>query len=701
MTTIHIDFETRSAVDLKRSSTHAYALDPSTDAWCMAYCFDEEHVQLWKMGEPFPTDLRLALNSGKVEFVAHNAPFELTIWNHLMHPRHGWPLLPPERTYCTMAMAYAMALPASLENAGAALGLDVAKDMDGRRLMLQMAQPRGVNKDGSLIWWDDEQRKERLYAYCKNDVIVERELEKRMHPLSDDERKVWLLDHAINERGVMVDLPTIDLAMTTIATEKVRLDEAIQKASGDYIKGASDITGLKEFVRFHGIPIESLGKAEVKKTLQQTGLPPAVREALLIRQEGAKSSTAKLKAMADAVSPDHRVRGILQYHGAGTGRWAGRKIQPQNFPRGELLPSEINDAIKYLGKPQMLSILYGNPLQVISDCLRAMIIAKPGHDLIAADFSSIEARVLAWLADQQSTLDIFTLNEDIYVHAAAKIFNIQTTEVTKAQRQVGKTAVLALGYQGGVGAFQTMAKSFGIDMSAAYVSLLQSATATEKAKAEKAWELYNAKTHDEPIPYEIFIASDLTKQAWREANSEVVAYWRDLNNAAKSATLDPTKVFTAGPASHPHRQVRFKKSGSFLWCRLPSGRKLCYPYPQIKEITPPWETEEDEKKKTYPALVYKGVDSKTRTWQTQVAYGGLLAENITQAVARDFLVTAMFNAEEKGYKVIFHVHDELVAEVPEDFGSVEELETLITVQPEWGKDCPISAEGWRGKRYRK
>lgn len=705
MIPVHIDFETRSTVDLKRATTHIYATDPTTDVHCMAYAVGDGPVQLWKRGEPFP--LADAFNPqhplSDAYFIAHNAHFELSLWNDLCVPRYGWPPLPVGRTFCTMAMAYAMALPGSLENAANATGLEVKKDMEGRRLMLKMATPRRIEPDGTIVWWEDEERLNRLYDYCKNDVIVERELEKRLRPLPEQERKLWILDYEINNRGIQVDISAIKKAITTITSEKTRLDDAIHNVTKHMVKGSSDLVNLKDFIAFNQVKVDGLAKSDIRDALATT-LPPEVREALLIRQEGAKSSTAKLKAMIDAASPDDRVRGTMQYHGAGTGRWAGRKIQPHNMPRGELGITDFEDVIAHFDQPAYLSTLYGPPLTVISDALRSLIIPRHGHDLIAADFSSIEARVLAWLAGEQHQLDIFIRNEDVYVHAAAAIFCVPVSAVTKQMRAVGKVAVLALGYQGGVGAFQTMAKGYNVDMTPAFEPLISSATDEQIRLSQNMWEQYVRKQEKKNLPVEmthqVFIASDLTKRLWRAANPIICEYWYNLEGAAMAATRDPKTHYTVKiPGNYPHRQISFIKSGSFLWCKLPSGRRLCYPYPKISEIIPPWN--EDDDKTTKPALVYMGVDGKTKTWGKQIAYGGLLAENVTQAVARDFLVEAIFNAEAHHYPVIFHVHDELVTEVPCHFGSTEELETIITAPPAWGFDCPIAAEGWRGTRYRK
>lgn len=662
MTVIHIDFETRSNVDLKKTGVHVYAADESTDVWCMAYAIDDGPVELWTPDDlflPFPESL-LNPESLDVQIYAHNAAFELAIWNGCMTRRYGWPALPTHLVHCTMALAYAMALPGSLENAASALGLAMGKDKEGHRLMMQMSGPRRIEKDGTLIWWDDDARKQRLYEYCKQDIVVERELEKRLMKLPAVERELWLLDQEINNRGVYIDLPAVNAAIALVEYEKERLDKEMEIATGGRVAACSQVAELTRWIQEHGIEIDGLAKADVAALLEgTTALPDAVRRALELRREAAKSSTAKLKSMAQAVSADSRVRGIFQYHGASTGRWAGRRIQPQNLPRPTISQKDIEYAIGVMVSlptkeaAETLNFMYGSAMQTISDCLRGMITAAPGHDLIAADFSAIEARVLAWLAGQDDVLAIFKGHGKIYEHAAAGIYGKRMEDVTKDERQIGKVAVLALGYQGGVGAFQTMARGYGV-----------------KITDERADEI---------------------KYAYRQSNQHIVRYWYALEDAAKAAVRNPGKIFTAGAQG---REVRFKKSGSFLFCRLPSGRCLTYPYARA--------VEKETKIGFKEVLSYKTTDSLTKKWEESDSYGGLLSENVTQAVARDLLASAMLLLNQRGYIIPpMHVHDEIVCEVPEGFGSVEEMETLITEPPVWAKDCPIAAEGWRGKRYRK
>lgn len=350
MSTLHIDFETRSAVDLKAAGVEVYSKDPSTDIWCMAYAFGDGPVNLWTPSTPAiaVSNVKDYVKKGDT-VVAHNANFELEIWNNILAPRYGFPPLALEQLDDTMARAYAMALPGSLEMAAAAVGLDVSKDMAGRRLMLQMARPRRVNEDGTFVWWDDEDRKARLYAYCKTDVEVERALDKRLLPLSKRERELWLLDQRINARGIHIDKPAAAAAIKVVDSAKKRLDRTLSKLTGGAVRTCNQVANLTLWVEEQGVEIAGLAKADITALLDRDDLPARVREALLLRQQAAKSSTAKLKAMLGALSDDNRVRGILQYHGASTGRWAGRKIQVQNFPRPELKQHEIEAVLGLLG----------------------------------------------------------------------------------------------------------------------------------------------------------------------------------------------------------------------------------------------------------------------------------------------------------------------------------------------------------------
>lgn len=706
MTVLHIDFETRSTVDLKAAGVDNYAKHPTTDVWCMGFAFDDEEIHVAHPGGKVPTAHVMAhVRAGGI-VIAHNAAFELAIWNHVMVPRYGWPVLKPEQCRCTMAMAYAQALPGSLEKAAAAVGIEMQKDMAGHRLMMQMAKPRGVNPvdETDLYWWDEPEKLERLYAYCKTDVEVERQLGKRLMPLSDAEQEMWVLDQRINNRGITIDTKAVAAAIAVVQAEQDRLNGEMRRVTGNYVGFCTETARLKAWLHTQGVVVDGVAKSDVLDALADEHLPELARTALGIRQEAGKSSTAKLTAMLSAVSSDGRLRGMFQYHGAGTGRWAGRRVQLQNLPRPKLTAEEIERCIYWLCEcppaeaAAYINFLDGNPLDVISWALRGMLTAAPGHDLLAADFRAIESRGLAWLAGEQWKLDAHAAFDagtgpEPYRLMASDILSKPIAELTDHDRQTyGKVPDLACGFQGGVGAFQRMAKTYGVRVS--------------DEIAERA------------------------KTGWRNKHPLTVRYWYELEDACKTAVLHPGSVWRTGPKG---REVAFRVRGSFLWCLLPSGRALCYPYPKVKPIATPWGEMKDQ-------VHYMTVDSVTNKWVETHTYGGKLAENITQAICRDLLAEAIKrcemtdaihlwlpgdiaegetqeqwrtrqdkfaraydNAKRSGFPVVLHVHDEIVAEVPSSAPpeTLALFEATCSETPQWAAGLPVVAKGWRGRRYRK
>lgn len=345
----HIDFETRSTVELPATGAHVYASHPTTSVWCLAYAFGDDDVRLWRRDDPDPEDLLEHVRGGGLVY-GHNCAFEYLIWNNVMTLEFGWPTLPIEQLYCTMAMAYAMGLPGSLENAAAAAGINQQKDQTGKRIMLQLSRPKEIAPDGTPVWYTPEsesEKFEKLYAYCKQDVEVERALAKRLLPLSPKEREIWLLDFEINNRGIQVDLPAVRSALRLAELEADRLNKEIKRITGNVVAVTSENARLTKWLQSKGVDAEGVAKGDVTEMLGKE-IPPECREALLIRQEAAKTSTKKLVPMLASAGADGRLRGLFQYHGAGTGRWAGRRIQPQNFPRPSLSDEEIDDVFQVL-----------------------------------------------------------------------------------------------------------------------------------------------------------------------------------------------------------------------------------------------------------------------------------------------------------------------------------------------------------------
>jgi len=683
---LYIDFETRSEAELKDTGVHLYAEDASTRILCTGFAFDDEPPLLAKGDEIHPA-VREHVAARKL-VVAHNAAFELALWNLVGTLRYKWPKLLASQMSCTMARALAMGLPGALARCAPALGLDVEKDAKGHRTMLELCKPlEYVN--GKPVYENSPEKFQRLYDYCLTDVVVEREIHKRILKLSDKETAIWNLDQKINWRGVHVDIPACRVASHIIDDTQKSLDDELRRVSGNRIASYRAHVQVAEWVRSRGVETEGVDKNAVISLLARNDLPSDVRRVLEIRQEAAKSSTAKLKAFLTGTSADGRIRGIFQYHQATTGRWAGRRIQPQNFPRPHLSKEQIEDAFAcFNGNGPKIWMKDESWMRIIASCLRGMMCAAPGKILVGADSSSIEARALAWLAGEESVLEIFKTHGKIYEHAAAAIFAVLMSAVSEEERHVGKVSTLALGFQGGVGALHTMATAYRVDLSRALSSLWERADCEIRDRARARYE---DKKVIKPagISKQQWFAAELTKVFWRKANPNIVSYWYAVEKAAMEATASPGSTTTAGAIG---AEVKFKKAGSFLFCKLPSGRNLCYPYATLGETTTSW----GEKKL---ALKYMAIDSVTGKWERQTTYGGSIVENITQGVARDVLAEGMLRAEDRGYPIVLHVHDEIVAEVEK--GSAKELSDILSVVPPWAPGLPLAAKGWEGQRYQK
>lgn len=345
---LHLDFETRSTVELPEVGVHNYATHPSTDVWCCGYAVGDEEPGI--LTPPFTWSQVSSHSFFPHTLSAHNAVFEFSIWNEIMVPRYGWPPLRIDQCRCTMAQCYSMALPGSLDRAASALGVSQQKDLKGGRLMLQMARPKGFDVFGDPIWWDDKEKLEQLYSYCRQDIRVEQALGKRLLPLSPSEQKLWELDYEINTRGIPLDRPAIEAALAIIDVDKRRLAEELRSLTGNRVGSPAEVAALTRWLADEGVgDIDGLAKGDVLDLLGRDGLPVHVRRALEIRQDYAKTSNAKLDRMLGAISDDGRIRHTMQFDGAATGRWAGRRLQPQNLPKSKITHQEIESLLNLLG----------------------------------------------------------------------------------------------------------------------------------------------------------------------------------------------------------------------------------------------------------------------------------------------------------------------------------------------------------------
>jgi DNA polymerase len=633
---ISIDFETYSECDIKTAGGYNYAAHPTTEVICMAWAIDDDEPRLWVPGQICPAPLWDAINDG-AEIWAWNAAFERAIYWHCLVAK-GFPPVRPHQWNDTAALAATLALPRALGQCAEVLGLADQKDKRGRYLIQRLCQPyRGERRR-------DEDLLAELYAYCKQDVVVERAIKNelvRYKPMSDTERQVWLLDQEINGRGLGIDVENVDNALDLIVATAHRLNDRVAEITGGELPGVGSRAQVMAWSLKQGYKLEGYDKAAVLAALADPALPDNVREVLKVRQTLGKASTSKYQSMQNLAGADGRARGVFWYHGAQTGRWAGRGFQPQNLPRPAF--DDADNCIKLFTHrdPELLETLYGDPMVALSSCLRSMIVPAKGKRLLVVDFNAIEARVLAWLADEQGPLDVFRDGGDIYCHAATGIYRREITPKDKEERQIGKVAVLALGYQGGIGAFQTMAKAYRVEV------------ADEEA--------------------------DAIKVAWRKAHPKIVRFWYDLEGAATAAVRSKGHAFEAGP-------ITFKCHGEFLFAKLPSGRRLAYFRPRLG----------------VNGLEFWGTDSRLGgRWAKLNTYGGKLCENVTQAVARDLLAESMLRLEANDYYVVGSVHDEVICEMPIGVGSLEEMEQIMCEQPAWADGLPMTAEGFEAERYRK
>lgn len=749
---IAADVETRSPVDLKKRGANVYFAHPHTRVLIMSYRLDDGPIRRWQFGEPCPADLAAAF-AERATFSAHNCAFEALALKWL-EANAGWPHADPTTFRCTAATAAALALPRSLGDLGAALGLDIQKDKEGVRLIRKFSIPRRAHKgeNPTGLYWNEPEDHPDDFAlfkrYCDQDVATEEAADARMVSLSADEQALWLLDQKINGRGIRIDRRSAVAALALADKAKRQLDREMRAATDGAVPACSQPGKLVEWVQAQGVEIGSAAKAEIEELLEHDDVPAHVRKAIEIRQEAAKTSVSKLRAMLDRANADGRVRGSFMFSGANTGRWTSMGVNFTNMPR----PRKIYEDAINLGEgvkvrpnaellfqafrqadPDWLQFLYGDklgrPLHLISDAIRSFIWAAPGHDLIQADYAGIEGTVAPWFAGEhwkvKALFDIIadpTL-PDMYRRTAAGILNSTTEIITKKhpmRQAVGKVSELALGFQGGVSAFYSMSRLYSVKLDPLFGPVWATATEDRRERAVRRYEscVKRGSSKTDVLSREAWIACELIKVGWRATNPAIAAAWGLLEKAIREAIQNPGTQVTVLKAT-------YLVAHGFLWCRLPSGRCLAYAGPRLKdqvwarillddgtwsdaEVMDREAAERAERRggvridgPTSPKATILGVNGVTKRWERSALYGGLAFENIVQAIARDLLVNGMRRAEAAGYPVIAHVYDEIIAEVPRCFGDLGAFEKLICELPPWADGLPLTAGGFRAKRYRK
>ncbi len=644
MKSISIDIETFSSVPLAKAGVYKYAASEDFEVLLFGYAADggTVHVVDLANGETISAEILAALTDDRVIKWAFNAMFERVCLSRYLGVR-----LRPNAWRCSMVWAATLGLPLSLKDVGAVLRLERQKMEEGKDLVRYFCTPckatksnggriRNLSVDAPVKW-------ELFKSYNKRDVETEMAIQERLKkfPVPESEWENYAIDQEINDRGIAVD--------AEFAAQAIRCDE---RSKSLCLARAKILTGLEnpnsplqlmDWLRGKGIPTESLAKNEVAEMLKAaTG---DVREVLELRQRLAKTSVKKYMAMEAAMGADHRARGLFQFYGANrTGRFAGRLIQLQNLPKNNIASlTEVRTLVKD-GSFDLLDMLYDSTANVLSQLIRTAFVPCTGSRFIVADYSAIEARVLAWLAGERWVLDVFRKNGDIYCETASRMFHCKVEKhgENAELRQKGKQAVLSCGYGGSVGALIAMG-------------------AVESGMKEE----------------ELQPLVDL----WRTSNPHIVRFWWEVDRAVKNCVRHRTPVETHG--------IRCAWKSGILFIRLPSGRNLAYAKPRIGKNRFGGES-----------VTYEGLGIG-RKWERIETFGGKLVENITQATARDLLVFAMKRLRKEGFSIVMHVHDEIVLEVPKGISSVEDICSIMAENPPWAKGLPLKADGYECDFYRK
>lgn len=650
-----VDIETYSSVDLTEAGVYAYVEAPDFDILLISYIFDDWGEDDVKTIDCFDADPDMmaefceALLDPQIVKTAFNANFERTcLAKWLQKP------MPPEEWRCTMVKALTLGLPGNLAGAGEALGLppEKLKDPQGKALIQffsKPCKPTRTNGQRTRNLPQHDPAKWQLYkGYNRQDVVTEQEILRKLsiYKTPESEQELWALDQHMNDNGVALDIPMVEKIVEYDTRRRQELQEEAQELTG--LKNPNSLAQLKRWLAEQGVEMTSVTKDTIAEALRDPELPDVVRRVLEIRTALGKTSVAKYRTMLVAHCQDHRLRGILQFYGANrSGRWAGRLVQTHNLAKNTLPDLALARELAAEGDFETMGTLFGETAFVFSELIRTAFIPSEGCRFIVSDFSAIEARVLAWLAGEEWVLEAFRNGKDIYCETASMMYHVPVEKhgANSHLRQKGKVAVLACGYQGGVGAMKRMDKGGSIPEDE-----LQSVV-----------------------------------DQWRQANSNSVKLWRTCELAARTAIEE-------------HRTVRLKNGLAFgyingnLFIKLPGGRKLCYWNTRLK--LDPRDGREH--------IVYMGVNQETKQWGETETYGGKLVENIVQATARDCLAISMQRVAALGYNIVMHVHDEIIVDCPiEDTGAMERINACMAEPIPWAPGLPLKGDGYETPFYMK
>lgn len=685
------DFETRSAVDISESSYKRYASDITTSILCIglkwndrpASCFTPSGTKTILDGTERPIELMEAIRIG-CPILVHNAAFEKSIYKYICVEQWDWPPIPDYQWIDTMAVCAYYAIPQSLQKAAIALGLEKQKDMAGNRVLKQVCKPRAHGKKAKeaciaegkplnqmpIIWWEDAERLARVYLYCTGDVETQEMVYLKLGPLPQDRQYEWRFDEMVNERGIPVDWVGLHAANQVIEESLSEYNLRVQRLTAmpafplGMVQTINQRQKILDWCELKGWCMISLSKEAVEDALKQA-LPDPVREILTLRQESGKSSLGKVDKMLNLTDDDGRIRHSMAWHGAATGRKAGRGIQPHNFPRDcmkeeeatkfhEMLRSENPFAeLTFNYQSSLMTNNYQSIPDVVSQALRSFFMAGDGKKFFVSDFSNIETRILAWVSNCRLLNEAFAKGNCPYIQFASRAYNVNPNTLTKKspERQLGKVAVLGLGYGMGWEKFITTAGG------PAYKVVL------DEERSKEIVKLY------------------------RGMYTEVSGFWRDCEASFMEAIQTKSQIQCG--------KVAFGCNGEWGWIVLPSGRPIWMCEPKVSKVPDRW-----KEGKTRLEITYSGVHPETKTWVRRGTYGGSLVESICQGTAGDILQEALVRVETSGYPAILSVHDELVSEVDER-RSFDKFHELMRVRPAWAQDLPIECESHQSKRYGK